>query len=248
MLLDYQISKRQCGKDYVGESLREAICCRVSVRIQSEMESRWKADCVFMEKLDLLDEVIVGGEKMRIADDIVFYSIAISTCVKQPNSLMALALLKKTDQCSMLKDQIVFNTTISACDKSMFWTMVLHVLCQMQDTELRKNGCYYSVAVIASGRASWNFALKRLMEAKEHDGDVSNTIMDNTMCNACEKADQKLIKLKTLVEHRERDNISLHSVSRARAVDKQQGKELAVFRLMRERGVLRRCIGATVFC
>ena len=30
--------KRQCGKDYVGESLIEAICCRVSVRIQLEME------------------------------------------------------------------------------------------------------------------------------------------------------------------------------------------------------------------
>ena len=39
--------------------------------------------------------------------------------------------------------------------------------------------------------------------------------MDNTMCNACEKADQKLIKLKTLVEHGERDNISLNSVSSA---------------------------------
>ena len=50
--------KRQC-KDHVGESLNEAICCRVSVRIQSEVESRWKADGVFMGKLDLPDEVIV---------------------------------------------------------------------------------------------------------------------------------------------------------------------------------------------
>ena len=50
--------KRQCGKDYVDESLREAICCRVSVRIQSKMESRWKADGVFRWKLDLPDEVI----------------------------------------------------------------------------------------------------------------------------------------------------------------------------------------------
>ena len=81
--------KRQCGKDYVGESLKEATCCRVSVRIQSEMESRWKAYGVFMGKLDLPDEVIVGGEKMRIADDIVCYSIAISTFVNEPNSLMA---------------------------------------------------------------------------------------------------------------------------------------------------------------
>ena len=32
--------KRQCGKDYVGESLNKAISCRVSVRIQPEMESR----------------------------------------------------------------------------------------------------------------------------------------------------------------------------------------------------------------
>ena len=33
--------KRQCGKDYVGESLRDSSCCRVSVRIQSE---RWNHD------------------------------------------------------------------------------------------------------------------------------------------------------------------------------------------------------------
>ena len=31
--------KRQCGKDYGGESLNEAVCCGVSVRIQHEMES-----------------------------------------------------------------------------------------------------------------------------------------------------------------------------------------------------------------
>ena len=109
--------KRQCGKDCVGESLREAICCRVSVRIQSEMESRWKADGVFLGKLDLSDEVIVGVGQMRIADDIVCYSTAISACVKEPHSLMALAVLKKTDQFNMLKDQIVFIPTISACEK-----------------------------------------------------------------------------------------------------------------------------------
>ena len=55
------------------------------------------------------------------------------------------------------------------------------------------------------------------------------------MFNACEKADQRSIELKTLVEHGERDNISFNSVSRACAVDKQQEKELAVFRLMGER-------------
>ena len=125
---------------------------------------------------------------MRIADDIVWHSIAISTCVKEPNSLMALALFKKTEQCSMLKDQIVFNTTISACDKSMFWDMVSHLLYQMQDTELCKTGCDYSLAITASGKASqWNIALKLLNEDKEHDGDVSDTIMENTMCNACER-------------------------------------------------------------
>ena len=51
----------------------------------------------------------------------------------------------------------------------------------------------------------------------------------------CEGADQKSIKLNTLVEHEERDNISLNSVSRACAVDKQQEKELAVFRWMGEK-------------
>ena len=192
------------------------------------MESRWKADGVFMGKLDLPDEVVVCGEKMRIADDIVCYSTAISTCVKEPNSLMALALLKKTDQCSMLKDQIVFNTTISACDESMFWTMVLQLLYQMQDTELRKNGCYYSVAITASGKASqWNIALKLLKEEKEHDGDVRNTIMDNTMCNASEKADQKLIKLKTLVEHGERQHfpqLRVKSVRCGQAAGKGTGR------------------------
>ena len=57
------------------------------------------------------------------------------------------------------------------------------------------------------------------MEEKEYDGDVSN---------ACEKADQKLIKLKMLVEHGERDNISFNSVSKTSAVDKQQDKEREV--------------------
>ena len=89
----------------------------------------------------------------------------------------------------------------------MFWTMVLHLLYQMQNTDLRKNVCYYSVAITAFVKAShWDIALKLLKEAKEHDGDVSNTIVDNTMFNACEKADQLSIELKTLVEHGERQH------------------------------------------
>ena len=87
------------------------------------MESRW---CVHG---DLSDEVIVGLERMRIVNDTVCHSTAISACVKEPNSLMALALFKKTVQCSMFKDQIVFNSTISACGKGLSWTMVLHLLC-----------------------------------------------------------------------------------------------------------------------
>ena len=105
----------------------------------------------------------------------------------------------------------------------------------MQDTELRNNVCYYSVAITTSGKAShWTIALKLLKETKDYDGDVSNTVMYNTMFNACEKEDQWSTKLKTLVEHGERDNISFNSVSRACAVDKQQEKERAVFRLMGE--------------
>ena len=105
-LSDFQTS---CDKDYVDESLNEVICCGVSVRIQPQMESRWKADGVFMGKLDLFYVAITGVEQMKIADNIVCYSTAISACVKEPNSLITLALLKKTDQCSMLKNQIVFN-------------------------------------------------------------------------------------------------------------------------------------------
>ena len=193
---------------------------------------------MLMRKLNLSDGVIFGAEPMRIADDIVCYSTAISACVKEPNSLMALTLFGKTDQCNMFKDQIVFNPTISACGKGMSWTMMLHLLCQMQNTELRRSVSYYRMAVTTSGKAFHRkIALKLLKEAKEYDGDVSNTIMDNTMFNACEKPDQQSIALKTLVEHGERDNISFNSVSRACAVDKQQEKERerAVFRLMGEK-------------
>ena len=81
--------KRQCGKDYLGETVcfGEAVCCRVSVRIQSEMEPRWEADGMLLRKLDLYDGAIVdtpkgqlwqkvsmlfrGMEQMRIATDIV---------------------------------------------------------------------------------------------------------------------------------------------------------------------------------
>ena len=54
--------KRQRGKDYVGETacFGEAICYRVPLRIQTKMEPRWEADGVFLGKLDLSDEVIVG--------------------------------------------------------------------------------------------------------------------------------------------------------------------------------------------
>ena len=57
--------KRQRGKDYVGGTARfgEAICCRIPLRIQTKMESRWEADGVFLVELDLSDEVIVGTPK-----------------------------------------------------------------------------------------------------------------------------------------------------------------------------------------
>ena len=54
--------KRQRGKDYVGETacFVEAICYRIPLRIQTKMDPRWAADGVFLGKLDLSDEVIVG--------------------------------------------------------------------------------------------------------------------------------------------------------------------------------------------
>ena len=173
--------KRQCGKDYVGESLNKAVCCRVSVRIQSEMESRWKAEGVFMEKLDVPDEVIVGVAQMRIPGDIVCYSVAISDCVKEPNSLMALALLKKTDQCSMFKDLIVFNPTISACGKR-------HALdhgITFAVSYARHRTAQEWLLLQRGDHSIWeslslNIALKPLNDEKEHDGNVSNAIMDNT--------------------------------------------------------------------
>ena len=71
------------------------------------------------------------------------------------------------------------------------------------------------MAITASGKAShWNIALKLLKEAKEYDGDVSNTIMDNTMCNACVNDDQ----LKKLVEHGERETTFPSTLCRERAL------------------------------
>ena len=57
--------KRQRGKDYVGETacFGEAICHRIPLRTQTKMEPRWEADGVFLGKLDLSDEVIVGIPK-----------------------------------------------------------------------------------------------------------------------------------------------------------------------------------------
>ena len=75
------------------------------------------------------------------------------------------------------------------------------------------------MAITASGKAChWNIALKLLKEAKEYDGDVSNTIMDNTMCNACVNDDQRSIKLKKLVEHGERETTFPSTLCRERAL------------------------------
>ena len=103
-----------------------------AVEYQFEFNMRWNHNGKQMvcswRSLICLTEVSIGGEQMKIADGIVCYSIAISDCVKEPNSLMALTFFKKTDQCSMFKDQIVFKTTTSACNKSMSWIVVLHLL------------------------------------------------------------------------------------------------------------------------
>ena len=57
--------RRQRGKDYAGETacFGEAVCDRIPLRIQTKMEPRWEADGVFLGKLDLSDEVIVGTPK-----------------------------------------------------------------------------------------------------------------------------------------------------------------------------------------
>ena len=54
--------KRQRGMDNVGETacFGEAIFYRIPLRTQTNMEPRWEADGVFLGKLDLSGEVIVG--------------------------------------------------------------------------------------------------------------------------------------------------------------------------------------------
>ena len=97
--------------------------------------------------------------------------------------------------CSILGDQIVFNATISACDKSMLWVMTLQLVSLMQDTELHLNTYHHRVVTTVSGKAS---------QAKECDEHASNVSMYNVTMNACEKEDQWSMKLKVLVEHGER--------------------------------------------
>ena len=60
-----QLSSVNVAEDHVGETacFGEAICYRIPLRIQTKMEPRWEADRVFLGKLDLSDEVIVGTPK-----------------------------------------------------------------------------------------------------------------------------------------------------------------------------------------
>ena len=57
--------KCQRDKDCFGETacFGEAICYRIPLRVQTKMEPRWEADGVFLGKVDLSDEVIVGTPK-----------------------------------------------------------------------------------------------------------------------------------------------------------------------------------------
>ena len=57
--------RRQRGKDCAGETacFGDAIFYRVPLRIQSKMEPTWAADGVFLGKLNLSDEAIVGTPK-----------------------------------------------------------------------------------------------------------------------------------------------------------------------------------------
>ena len=107
-----------------------------------------------MEKLDLSDETIVGVGQMRTAADIVCYSGVLCACEKGENLGSSPVLSKKTNMCSFPVDQIVFNATISACDKSMSWVMALQLLSQMQDTELQLNTYHHRVGITVSGKAS----------------------------------------------------------------------------------------------
>ena len=65
--------KRQCDKYCVGESLGQTSC------------SRRKADGMFLGKLDLSDETIVGVGQMRTTADIVCHSGVICASKKGEN-------------------------------------------------------------------------------------------------------------------------------------------------------------------
>ena len=106
--------KRQCDKYCVGESLGETSC------------SRRKADGIFLKKLDLSDETIVGVGLMRTTADIVCYSGVICACEKGENLGSSPVPFKKTNMCSIPQDQIVLNAMIIAWDKSMSWIMTFH--------------------------------------------------------------------------------------------------------------------------
>ena len=93
----------------------------------------------------------------------------------------------------------------------------------MQDTELQLNTYHHRVGTTLSGKAS---------QAKECDEHASNVTMDNVTMNACEKEDQWSIELKLLVEHGERDDIYINSVTSSSSFKKQLSEELAVFRSM----------------
>ena len=82
----------------------------------------------------MYDEVIVGVEQMRIADDIVCYSIAISDCAKEPHSLMALTLFKQTDQCSMFKTRLCSIQRSVHVEKACFGPCY-HICCIRCKTE-----------------------------------------------------------------------------------------------------------------
>ena len=54
---------KQFSSVNVAKTIGEVICCRIPLQIQTKMEPRWEADGVFLGKLDLSDEVIVGTPK-----------------------------------------------------------------------------------------------------------------------------------------------------------------------------------------
>ena len=81
------------------------------VEYQFEFNLRWNHDgkqtvCSWV-KLDLPDEVIVGVGQMRIADDIVCYSIAIS---QRPDCV------KSNDQCMWKRHVLDHGVTLAVSD------------------------------------------------------------------------------------------------------------------------------------